>query len=77
MLSPNRNFRLVSWKILPLSIVTILVLGGISGCQALIADSLVALGKEELAITSIGKLQKKKVAELFMSAGKLYIDRLF
>ena len=71
MLSPNRNFRLVSWKILPLSIVTILVLGGISGCQALIADSLVALGKEELATTSIGKLQKKKSGRIIYVSGKV------
>ena len=32
----------------------------LGGCQAVIENSLVALGKEELAITSIERIQNKK-----------------
>ena len=70
MLSPNRNFRLVSWKILSLSII-IPVLIGMSGCQEFIDDSLVALGKEELAITSISNIPKKKTGRTIYVKGKV------
>ena len=71
MLFPDRNFRLVSWQILSLSIIMIFVLSGISGCQELIADSLVTLGKEELATTSIRKLEEKKSGRIIYVKGKV------
>ena len=70
MLFLDRNFKLVSWKILSLSII-IPMLIVISGCQALIDDTLVSLGKEELAITSISKLQKKKSGRTIYVRGKV------
>ena len=70
MLFPDRNFRFVSWKILFLSII-VPILIGISGCQEFIDDSLVALGKEELAITSIQKISKNKSGRTIYVRGKV------
>ena len=70
MLFPDRNFKLVNWKILSLSVM-IPVLIGISGCQEFIADSLVSLGREELAITSISKLPKKKSGRIIYVRGRV------
>lgn len=67
MLLFKKSFRSVSCKkILSLSFI-IIILIGITGCQELIDSSLVALGKEELALKSINKLQNKK------SGRKIYI----
>ena len=70
MLSLNKDFKLVSWKILSLSILVTAFIG-ISGCQELINDSLVALGKEEMAITSIRKIQKKKSGRTIYLRGRV------
>lgn len=70
MLSPNQNFKLVSWKILCLSII-VPILIGISGCQEFIDDSLVTLGKEELALTSIGNIRQKKSGRKIYVRGKV------
>ena len=70
MLLFNQSFRSVSWKILSLSII-ITILIGISGCQEFINDSLVALGKEELAITSLRNIQKKKSGRTIYVKGQV------
>ncbi|MGK7934300.1 MAG: hypothetical protein AB4206_00595 [Xenococcaceae cyanobacterium] len=47
------------------------ILIGMGGCQELIDDSLVALGKEELAITSVTQIQKKKSGRKIYVRGKV------
>ncbi len=70
MLSPDRNCKLVSWKILSLSII-IPMLIVIGGCQEFIDDTLVTLGKEELAITSIRNISQKKSGRTIYVRGKV------
>ena len=64
------SFSTISWKILSLSIMTTILMG-MAGCQELIDDSLVALGKEELAITSVTQIQKKKSGRKIYVRGKV------
>lgn len=70
MLLFKPSFSTVSWKILSLSIMTTILIG-MGGCQELIDDSLVALGKEELAITSVTQIQKKKSGRKIYVRGKV------
>ena len=64
------SFSNVSWKILSLSIMTTILMG-VGGCQELIDDSLVALGKEELAITSVTQIERKKNGRKIYVRGKV------
>lgn len=70
MLLLKPRFRTINGKILYLTLIysTAIALGG---CQAFIEDSLVALGKEELAITEINKIQNRKDGKTVYVRGKV------
>ena len=70
MLLFNQGFRANRWQILSLSILLTTVMA-ISGCQEFIDNSLVALGKEELAITSIERISKQKSGRTIYVKGKV------
>lgn len=70
MLLFKPRFKTINGKILSLTLIysTAIALGG---CQASIEDSLVALGKEELAITEIDKIQNRKDGRTVYVRGKV------
>lgn len=70
MLLFKPRFKTVNGKILFLSILVTISMG-ISGCQELINNSLVALGKEELAITSVSNIPRQKNGRTIYVRGKV------
>lgn len=59
MLLFKPRFRTIKGKILFLSVMLAVSIA-LGGCQELLENSLVALGKEELALTSVSNIQNKK-----------------
>ena len=70
MLLLKPRFRTINGKILYLTIIYSTAIA-LRGCQALIEDSLVALGKEELAITAIERIQNRKDGRTVYVRGKV------